>query len=112
MANKEVFYKVLEQNMKPFLENFFQNSGLSRDDIDVAFIHQPSLPLFRKGLKESGVAESKVVQDLLMFGNTIAAEQPLSLDTCIRNGKVKRGDKIFLLTYGSGLTGGSAAFKY
>lgn len=112
MAEKKVFFKVLEETMGPFMKNFWKKSNLTPEKIDVALIHQPSLPLFQKGLQESGIDPDKVLQDLLEHGNTIAAEQPLLLDEAICAGKIKRGDIVLLLTYGAGFTGGVGIFRY
>ena len=112
MIEREVLFQALEGYMKSFLDEFWKHSGFNPNTIDVALIHQPSKPLFLKGVKESGIALEKVLQNLAQYGNVIAAEQPLTLDEGIRKGRIKRGDKVFILTYGAGLTGGTAVFQY
>lgn len=49
------------------------------------------------------------VQD---HGNTSAASIPLALDAAVRDGRIKRGEKLLLEGFGGGFTWGSALITY
>lgn len=112
MGPREVIFEVLRTNITPFVEGALADAGLSKDDLDIAFIHQPSKPIFEAAVEILGISRSKIIEDYAHYGNTISAELPISLDENVRNGRVKRGDKVLMLTYGAGFSGGVLVFEY
>jgi 3-oxoacyl-[acyl-carrier-protein] synthase-3 len=112
MGKRETMFEALRNNLGFFIEGTLSEAGLSRDDIDLAFIHQPSKPLFEEAAKASRIPREKVIRDYERYGNTISAELPISLDESVRSGRVKRGDKILMVTFGAGFNGGVLVFEY
>jgi len=53
-----------------------------------------------------------MIQRMQDFGNTSSASIPICLDEMIRDGKLKRGDKVAICGFGGGLTYGAAIFVY
>ena len=98
-------------NLPAGLDAMLAQTGLTRDDVDLAFIHQPSRPLFDAAVKASRMPKAKVVEDYARYGNTISAELPISLDEAVRDGRVKRGDTILKITFGAGFSGGLMLYK-
>lgn len=112
MADRNIIKKALRENLPMGVENVLAQAGLTRDDIDVCFIHQPSKPLYEEAVKAVGIDRDKLVEDYELYGNTISAELPISLDENVQNGRVKRGDTILKVTYGAGFSGGLIAYRY
>ncbi len=112
MGEREIFNQVLEHNLELFVAAGLQTAGVTRDNIDAAFIHQPSKPLYELAVKAVGIPTNKLIQDYERYGNTIAAELPISLDENVRNGRIKRGDTILMVTFGAGFTAGLLVFRY
>jgi 3-oxoacyl-[acyl-carrier-protein] synthase-3 len=112
MGDGRVIQKALRDNLPLGVENVLADAGITRDDIDVCFIHQPSMPLYKVAVKAVGVAEDKLVEDYAQYGNTISAELPISLDENVKSGRVKRGDTILKVTYGAGFSGGIMLYKF
>ena len=112
MGDRRVMNKALDENLPWGAEDVLAEAGVTMDDIDVAFVHQPSKPLFERAVKACGVPREKLVQDYHHYGNTISAELPISLDECVRSGRVKRGDTILKITFGAGFSGGLMVYKY
>jgi len=54
----------------------------------------------------------KVVVTVDQHGNTSAASIPLALDVAVRNGKIKKGDKLMLEGVGGGFTWGAVLLDY
>jgi 3-oxoacyl-[acyl-carrier-protein] synthase-3 len=46
------------------------------------------------------------------YGNTIASSVPLALEEAVREGRVKRGDRILLLGTSAGFSIGGAIIEY
>lgn len=112
MGSRETIFEALRANFPPFVEGALADAGLSQDNIDIAFIHQPSKPIFEMAVKTLGIPRERVVEDYERYGNTISAELPISFDENVRNGRVKRGDKVLMVTYGAGFSGGALVFEY
>ncbi|MCS6803632.1 MAG: ketoacyl-ACP synthase III [Acidobacteriota bacterium] len=112
MGRREVINEALRNNLSRCVDEVLQTAGVTKDEIDVAFIHQPSKPLFEEALKAVGVPRSKVIEDYELYGNTISAELPISLDENVRNGRIKRGDTILMVTFGAGFSAGILLFRY
>jgi 3-oxoacyl-[acyl-carrier-protein] synthase-3 len=112
MGRREIMFEVLRNNLGACIEGALQIAGLSREEIDVAFIHQPSKPLFEEAARMAGIPRERIIQDYERYGNTISAELPISLDENVRSGRVKRGDKILMVTFGAGFNAGILVFEY
>lgn len=112
MGERGLIKKALRENLPSGVESVLGTAGLTRDDIDICFIHQPSKPLYEVAVKAVGIAREKLVEDYELYGNTISAELPISLDENVRSGRVKRGDTILKVTYGAGFSGGVIAYRY
>ena len=59
-----------------------------------------------------GWPADKIVKTLEKFGNTISASIPMALYEAVQDGRIKRGDKVFLIGTGAGLTTGMLSFTY
>jgi 3-oxoacyl-[acyl-carrier-protein] synthase-3 len=112
LGRREIMFEVLRNNLGACIEGALQIAGLSREEIDVAFIHQPSKPLFEEAARMAGIPRERIIQDYERYGNTISAELPISLDENVRSGRVKRGDKILMVTFGAGFNAGILVFEY
>ncbi len=112
MGPQQLFFNRLREMMPPVVETVLKEAQLSREDIDTVILHQPSKPLFEVALKALGFPRDKVINNYRLYGNTISAELPIALDECIQSGRVKRGDKLLLVTFGAGFNGGAAVMVY
>ncbi|MFP4192569.1 MAG: 3-oxoacyl-ACP synthase III family protein [Candidatus Hydrogenedentota bacterium] len=112
MGERQLINQALRNNLPLGVENVLSMAGVTRDDLDLCFIHQPSRPLFEVAVEAVGVDREKLVEDYAHYGNTISAELPISLDESVRNGRVKRGDLIMKVTYGAGFSGGILVYRY
>ncbi|MDX9972591.1 MAG: ketoacyl-ACP synthase III [FCB group bacterium] len=112
MGDPRIIHKALYDNLPPCLDEGLRLSEITRDDIDVAFIHQPSKPLFLAALKASKMPREKLIEDYERYGNTISAELPISMDENIKSGRIKRGDTILKISFGAGFSGGLLIYKY
>jgi 3-oxoacyl-[acyl-carrier-protein] synthase III len=112
MAPRRVFFDTLRHELAPCVESVLKEARLSKDDIDVAIIHQPNRKLFEAAVRSLKIPFEKSIQDFHRYGNTISAELPIALDENIRNGRIKRGDKLLLVTFGAGFNAGAMVLEY
>ena len=69
--------------------------------------HQANVRILEATAKRLGIHPEKVVVTVDIHGNTSAASVPLALDVAVRDGRVKRGDKVMLQGVGGGFTWGA-----
>jgi 3-oxoacyl-[acyl-carrier-protein] synthase-3 len=112
MGRREIMFEALRNHLGLCIDGALREAGWTPEDIDVAFIHQPSKPLFEEAARASRVPREKIIHDYQRYGNTISAELPISLDENVRQGRIKRGDKILMVTFGAGFNAGVLVFEY
>jgi 3-oxoacyl-[acyl-carrier-protein] synthase-3 len=87
-------------------------AGVSLSDIDLFFPHQANLRIIRAAGKGLKIPDEKFFVNIDKHGNTSGVSIPLALDEAIREGKVKRGDKLCFVGFGAGLTYGAIVLEY
>jgi len=103
MEGKGLF-RVAVKKMESTLLSFLSESSLSFDDIDFYIFHQANLRILECLFKRIPVPLSKTEITLSKFGNTSSSTIPIALDVAIRSGKLKKGDRLILSSFGGGIT--------
>jgi 3-oxoacyl-[acyl-carrier-protein] synthase-3 len=111
MRGSEVF-KVAVRTLRRIVFEALEANDMSPSDIDWLIPHQANIRIIEATAAKLDIPEDRVVVTIAEHGNTSAASVPLALDVAVRDGRVKRGDKILLEAFGGGFTWGSALIKY
>ena len=74
--------------------------------------HQANMRILKAVGDRLGATEDQVFSNLHRYGNTSAASVAIALDEAVQQGHVQRGDLIFLLVFGAGLTWGAAIIEW
>lgn len=74
--------------------------------------HQANIRIIEATAKKLGLGMDRVIVTVDRHGNTSAASVPLALDTAVREGRIKRGDKLLLEAVGGGFTWGAVLLEY
>ena len=90
-------------------KGMFEKMGTTVEDYDYAVFHQPNGKFYLKAAKKLGFKEEQYKNGLLtpIIGNTYSGATPLGLAATLDI--AKPGDRIFVVSYGSGA--GSDAFS-
>lgn len=111
MDGKGVF-KLAAQHLPDFVDRLLARAGLTRDRLDWIVPHQASHLALSHLTKRLGFAREKVIDIFAEHGNQVAASLPTALDIAIRDGRIRRGDKLLLLGTGAGLSLGGVVLEY
>ena len=84
----------------PILANRAQ---LELKDIDWFIPHSANLRIIEALCKQTGFPIEKTLESITVYGNTSSASIPLALHRGLREGKVKKGDRLMLIGFGGGL---------
>ncbi|WP_153108687.1 beta-ketoacyl-ACP synthase III [Propionivibrio limicola] len=87
-------------------------AGIGSESIDWLVPHQANIRIIESTAKKLGLPMEKVVVTVDQHGNTSAASVPLALDAAIRDGRVKRGQRVVLEGVGGGFTWGAVLLEY
>ncbi|MEA3314220.1 MAG: beta-ketoacyl-ACP synthase III [Caldisericota bacterium] len=111
MNGREVFKFAVREIGKVSLDAI-KEAGLTVDDIRWFIPHQANLRIIEAGIKRIGIPEERVVVTLDKYGNSSAATVPIALDEIYREGKIKAGDKLLMVSFGAGMTSGGFVLEW
>lgn len=107
MHGNEVF-RVAVNKLTEILEKTLKVNSLDRGLLDWLVPHQSNLRIIQAISKKLKISMKKIIITLDRYGNTSAASVPTALDQAIRDGRIKRGHKVLLESFGGGFVWGSA----
>ena len=74
--------------------------------------HQANIRIIQAMANNLNIPMEKVYTNIHKYGNTSTASIPLALDEANREGFLKKGDYVLLVTFGAGLTWGSSIVRW
>ena len=87
-------------------------AGVTSAQVDWLISHQANIRIIEATGKKLGINPERVVVTVDRHGNTSAASIPLALDEAVRDGRIKRGQKVLLEGVGGGFTWGAALLEF
>ena len=111
MEGQKVF-KAAVRRMPEVIKEVLEEQGLAVSDIDMLIPHQANLRINEMVAKLLRIDESKVHNNIQKYGNTTAATIPLCLAEARALGKVKPGDLVCAVAFGSGFTWGAVLMRW
>lgn len=111
MKGRHVFTMAV-QKMPEVIGEALGKNGLSLDDVDLFVPHQANLRIIEQMAKTLGVSMDRVFTNIEFYGNCTAASIPLALYDAERQGRLKRGDTVVLVSFGAGFTWASAVVRW
>lgn len=87
-------------------------AGLATGEIDWLIPHQANIRIIDATGKKLGVDRERVIVTVDRHGNTSAASVPLALDEAVRDGRIRRGQKVVVEGVGGGFTWGAALLEF
>ncbi|MGE5386717.1 MAG: beta-ketoacyl-ACP synthase III [Betaproteobacteria bacterium] len=87
-------------------------AGIASTQVDWLIPHQANIRIIEATGKKLGIDPARVVVTVDRHGNTSAASIPLALDEAVREGRIRRGQKVLLEGVGGGFTWGAALLEF
>ncbi len=111
MRGNEVF-KVAVSTLGRIVDETLEANGLEKKDIDWLIPHQANMRIIQATARKLEMPMERVIVTVQEHGNSSAASVPMALDVAVRDGRIKRGDRLLLEAFGGGFTWGSALVQY
>jgi 3-oxoacyl-[acyl-carrier-protein] synthase-3 len=89
-----------------------KRAGIELSDIDLVVPHQANIRIIEALAKSLDFPMEKVFVNVSRYGNTSAASVPLALSEAVAAGRVKQGDRLLFVAFGSGLTSGAITLQW
>ena len=94
------------------LVGLLAKTGLRIEDLDLVIPHQAGIKIIERGMALAGVPPDKVYLCLQDVGNTGAPAVQLAMARAEEDGRLRDGDLVALVAFGTGWNYGAAAFRY
>ena len=111
MQGNEVF-KYAVRAMEEMAREALVQAGKEVPEVDLLIPHQANLRIIHATAKRLGIPMEKVFVNVNRYGNTSAASIPLALDEAVKEGRIKKGDLVELVTFGAGFTWAAAVIRW
>lgn len=89
-----------------------ERANLPVEAVDHFVLHQANLRIMEAAAKRMGVSMDKMIVNVDRMANSSAGTVPLALAEAVEEGRIKPGDLLCLVGFGSGLTWASALVRW
>ncbi len=111
MSGSEVF-KLAVRGMAEAVTKALAKAGVSKEEIACFIPHQANQRIIDAVSERLEFPKEKIFINLQKYGNTSAASCAIALCEAVEEGKIKKGDKVVLTTFGSGLVWGAMVIEW
>ncbi len=111
MDGPEIF-KFAVRAVQESLRRILEQAQMTRDDIDFLIIHQANYRILETAARFAKVPMDKVYVNVDRYGNTSAASIPIALHEALMEGKIKKNQKIILISFGAGVTWAATVLEW
>lgn len=111
MNGQEVFRFAIRQ-VPACIQELLAQEERELESVDWFLLHQANARIIEGAAKRLGAPIEKFPMNLAEYGNTSSASIPILLDELIREGKIRRGQRLILAGFGGGLTWGATKVTF
>ena len=108
----QAVFKFAVRVLAEVAEEVCATAAIRSGDLDWLIPHQANIRIIDATGRKLGVGRDKVIVTVDRHGNTSAASVPLALDEAVRDGRIRRGQKVLLEGVGGGFTWGAALLEF
>jgi 3-oxoacyl-[acyl-carrier-protein] synthase-3 len=111
MAGRGTFRSAVER-LAEATQQLCAEAGWAAEDVDWFIPHQANLRIIEATAKRLGVSMDRVIVNVERVGNTSAASIPLAIHEAAAAGRLRPGQRIISVAFGSGITWGGVALEW
>ena len=111
MNGREVF-KFAVRTLGKVAAEVLEDAGIKQEELDFFIPHQANIRIIEVAAKKLGLPMERVLVNVDRYGNTSTASVPLALHEALEQGRIKDGDNVVMVGFGTGLTWGGLAMKW
>lgn len=111
MNGRAVFVHAVRR-VREVVQECLDANGLLADDIDLFIFHQANLRIVESVAESFKISESRMLNNIQRYGNTAAASVPICLHEAVMGGRMKEGDLVMLVAFGTGFSWGATLIRW
>jgi 3-oxoacyl-[acyl-carrier-protein] synthase-3 len=110
--NGNLVFKHAVVRFQEVIQEALQANDMNKEDIDLLIPHQANLRISNYLQQKLGLADEKIYNNIMRYGNTTAGSIPIAMSEAVEEGRITSGDVVCLAAFGSGFTWASALIKW
>lgn len=111
MNGRAVFVHAVRR-VREVVQECLGANGLLADDIDLFIFHQANLRIVESMAESFKIPESRMLNNIQRYGNTAGASVPICLHEAVMGGRMKEGDLVMLVAFGTGFSWGATLLRW
>jgi 3-oxoacyl-[acyl-carrier-protein] synthase III len=111
MNGRAVFVHAVRR-VREVVQECLGANGLLADDVDLFIFHQANLRIVESMAESFKIPESRMFNNIQRYGNTAAASVPICLHEAVMGGRMKEGDLVMLVAFGTGFSWGATLIRW
>ena len=111
MNGRAVFVHAVRR-VREVVQECLDANGLLADEIDLFIFHQANLRIVEAMSESFKIYESRMLNNIQRYGNTAAASVPICLHEAVMGGRMKEGDLVMLVAFGTGFSWGATLLRW
>lgn len=108
----QAVFKAAVKGMADVSVGIMERNGMTSKDIAWLVPHQANLRIIKATAHRMDLEEEKVMINIEKYGNTTSGTIPICMSEWLDAGKIKKGDRLILSSFGAGFTWGSVYLKW
>ena len=111
MNGRAVFVHAVK-SVREVVQECLDANKLLADEIDFFIFHQANLRIVEAMAESFKISESRMHNNIQYYGNTAAASVPICLHEAVMGGRMKEGDLVMLVAFGTGFSWGATLLRW
>jgi 3-oxoacyl-[acyl-carrier-protein] synthase-3 len=110
--NGSMVFKHATRRFCEAIEEVLRLGEVGKDDVALYIPHQANQRITDMVGRRLALPPERVYSNIARYGNTTAASIPIALSEAVREGRLRRGDLLVTVAFGSGFTWGANLFRW
>jgi len=110
--NGQMVFKHATRRFCESIKEVLDKGGASVEDVALVIPHQANQRITDAVGERMGLSPERVYSNIARYGNTTAASIPIALAEAVREGRLRRGDLLVTVAFGSGFTWGANLVRW
>jgi 3-oxoacyl-[acyl-carrier-protein] synthase-3 len=111
MNGRAVFTHAVRR-VREVVQECLDANGLKAEDVDFYLFHQANLRIIESVADHFEISPDRTYNNIDRYGNTAAASVPLCLHEALDDGRIREGDLVMLVAFGTGFSWGATLLRW
>jgi 3-oxoacyl-[acyl-carrier-protein] synthase-3 len=110
--NGRAVFVLAVRRVREVVRECLDANGLAAGDVDCYLFHQANLRIIEAVAEHYRIPAERMWNNIDRYGNTAAASVPMCLHEALMAGRIKDGDLVMLVAFGTGFSWGATLLRW